>query len=70
MLGRNEDYKEKLEPKILRTLESQHKNQDNELAVFKKVVESKNKKIEFYENKIEQEKKIIKTIKNRVSKDN
>jgi len=40
MLGRNDDYREKLEPKILRTLESQHKNQDNELAVFKKVVES------------------------------
>lgn len=40
MLGRNEEYREKQDPKILRTLDLQNKNQDNELAVFKKVVDS------------------------------
>lgn len=47
MLGRNDDYKELKDPKILRSINAFSKAEDNELAVFKKVVDSYNKKIEF-----------------------
>lgn len=40
MLARNEDQKELKDPKILRSYNASIKNEDNELVVFKKVVDS------------------------------